>query len=178
VSECDREASIMRRPWFTRGCCAMGGRREFYACSVVGIVPRLRTGQTGVRILEGVREFSVFFKPSGPAQDPSSLTFNTYRYLFREYSGRGATLTPHLHLASRFRRSGATPLLPHYVPSRQGEGQSQLFVIVLFSGHLSRSLFSDFISIYRGADKSLAPTYFPMYLTVRIFRLMVVLLYI
>jgi hypothetical protein len=25
VSEWDREASIMRRPWPTRGCCAMGG---------------------------------------------------------------------------------------------------------------------------------------------------------
>jgi hypothetical protein len=25
VSECDREASKMRRPWPTRGCCAMGG---------------------------------------------------------------------------------------------------------------------------------------------------------
>jgi hypothetical protein len=25
VSECDREASIMRRPRPTRGCCAMGG---------------------------------------------------------------------------------------------------------------------------------------------------------
>jgi hypothetical protein len=24
VSECDREASIMRRPWPTRDCCAMG----------------------------------------------------------------------------------------------------------------------------------------------------------
>jgi hypothetical protein len=24
VSECDREASIMRRPWSIRGCCAMG----------------------------------------------------------------------------------------------------------------------------------------------------------
>ena len=24
VSECDCEASIMRRPWPTRGCCAMG----------------------------------------------------------------------------------------------------------------------------------------------------------
>jgi hypothetical protein len=24
VSECDREASIMRRPWPSRGCCAMG----------------------------------------------------------------------------------------------------------------------------------------------------------
>ena len=24
VAECDREASIMRRPWPTRGCCAMG----------------------------------------------------------------------------------------------------------------------------------------------------------
>jgi hypothetical protein len=26
VSECDREASIMRRLWPTRGCCAMGGK--------------------------------------------------------------------------------------------------------------------------------------------------------
>jgi len=25
VSECDRKVSIMRRPWPTRGCCAMGG---------------------------------------------------------------------------------------------------------------------------------------------------------
>jgi hypothetical protein len=25
VPECDREASIMRRPWPTRGCCATGG---------------------------------------------------------------------------------------------------------------------------------------------------------
>ena len=24
VSDCDREASIVRRPWPTRGCCAMG----------------------------------------------------------------------------------------------------------------------------------------------------------
>jgi hypothetical protein len=26
VSACDREASIMRWPWPTRGCCAIGGR--------------------------------------------------------------------------------------------------------------------------------------------------------
>ena len=25
VSECDREASIIRRPWPTGGCCAIGG---------------------------------------------------------------------------------------------------------------------------------------------------------
>jgi hypothetical protein len=25
VSECDRKASIMRRPWPTKGTCAMGG---------------------------------------------------------------------------------------------------------------------------------------------------------
>jgi hypothetical protein len=28
VSQCDHEASIMRRPWPTRGCCAMGGGGE------------------------------------------------------------------------------------------------------------------------------------------------------
>jgi hypothetical protein len=27
VSECDREASIMSRPWPTRGCCAMGEKK-------------------------------------------------------------------------------------------------------------------------------------------------------
>jgi coenzyme F420-reducing hydrogenase gamma subunit len=26
VSECDREASMLRRPWPTGGCCAMGGK--------------------------------------------------------------------------------------------------------------------------------------------------------
>jgi hypothetical protein len=40
VSECDREASIMRRPWPTGGCCALwggGGRNRivhFVALSV------------------------------------------------------------------------------------------------------------------------------------------------
>jgi hypothetical protein len=29
VSECDRETSIMRRPWPTGGCCAMGADMEF-----------------------------------------------------------------------------------------------------------------------------------------------------
>ena len=32
VSECDREASIMRRPWPSRGCCAMGGGCYVSAC--------------------------------------------------------------------------------------------------------------------------------------------------
>jgi len=27
VSECDREASIIRRPWPTGGCCGMGGKQ-------------------------------------------------------------------------------------------------------------------------------------------------------
>jgi hypothetical protein len=28
VSECDREASVIRRPWPTGGCCAIEKRRE------------------------------------------------------------------------------------------------------------------------------------------------------
>jgi hypothetical protein len=28
VPECDREASMVRRPWPTRGCCAMGKKSE------------------------------------------------------------------------------------------------------------------------------------------------------
>jgi hypothetical protein len=31
VSECDRQDSIMRRPWPTGGCCAMGGGAEMSA---------------------------------------------------------------------------------------------------------------------------------------------------
>jgi hypothetical protein len=27
VSECDREATIMRMPWSSRGCCAIGEKR-------------------------------------------------------------------------------------------------------------------------------------------------------
>jgi hypothetical protein len=30
LTECDREALIMRRPWPTRGCCAMGENVYFY----------------------------------------------------------------------------------------------------------------------------------------------------
>ena len=33
LTECEREASIMRRPWTTMGCCAMGDIREI----VIGI---------------------------------------------------------------------------------------------------------------------------------------------
>jgi hypothetical protein len=34
VSECDHEASIMRRPLSTRGCCAMGGKKMYMAVAV------------------------------------------------------------------------------------------------------------------------------------------------
>jgi len=37
VTECDREASIMRRPWLTQGCCAMG---EKVKLSNFGIISR------------------------------------------------------------------------------------------------------------------------------------------
>jgi hypothetical protein len=30
VSECDREASIMRRLWPTRGCCDMGEKKALH----------------------------------------------------------------------------------------------------------------------------------------------------
>jgi len=32
VPECDREASTMRRPWYTRGCCAVGKKYIFWVC--------------------------------------------------------------------------------------------------------------------------------------------------
>ena len=39
VSECDHEDSIMRRPWSTRGCCAMGRIRKYF-----------KTGATEIRL--------------------------------------------------------------------------------------------------------------------------------
>jgi hypothetical protein len=36
--ECDREASIMRRAWPTRGCCAMGKKVEVVVVVVVVVV--------------------------------------------------------------------------------------------------------------------------------------------
>jgi hypothetical protein len=35
VSECDREASIIRRPWPTRGCCAIGKKCCTLTCFVL-----------------------------------------------------------------------------------------------------------------------------------------------
>jgi hypothetical protein len=32
VSECDREASVMRGPWPTRGCCAIGKKNNYFYC--------------------------------------------------------------------------------------------------------------------------------------------------
>jgi len=36
VCKCDREASIMRRPWPTSGCCAMGASGVGEELSVTG----------------------------------------------------------------------------------------------------------------------------------------------
>jgi hypothetical protein len=36
VSECDREASIMRRPWPTRGCCTM--KKKIGGCGVIRFI--------------------------------------------------------------------------------------------------------------------------------------------
>jgi hypothetical protein len=54
VSECDREASTVRRP--TSGCCAIGKRNSR---SVVSIVTKLRAGRPGVRTL--ARSGNFFF---------------------------------------------------------------------------------------------------------------------
>jgi hypothetical protein len=40
VSECDREASIMRRPWPAGGCCAMG-KKNARRCTRRGRVQHL-----------------------------------------------------------------------------------------------------------------------------------------
>jgi hypothetical protein len=38
VSEYDREASIMRRPWPTTGCCALKENLNKYLCSYCSVV--------------------------------------------------------------------------------------------------------------------------------------------
>jgi len=35
VSECDREASIIRRPWFTQGCLSMGKRVKLLNLDII-----------------------------------------------------------------------------------------------------------------------------------------------
>ena len=49
--ECDREASIMRSPWFTRGCCAMNKKYGF-VCS-----PRQHSSVNRDEIQIGFLEF-------------------------------------------------------------------------------------------------------------------------
>jgi hypothetical protein len=39
VSDSDREASIMRRPWPNRGCCAMGGKISRFCVFVLILRP-------------------------------------------------------------------------------------------------------------------------------------------
>jgi hypothetical protein len=45
VSECDRDPSIMKRPWHTRGCCTMGKNEKnfiiiYLMCSVQDFILR------------------------------------------------------------------------------------------------------------------------------------------
>jgi hypothetical protein len=52
VSECDREASIMRKPWPTRGCCATGKKSKllfmrFRFWIATGIFSLLQSTQNG-----------------------------------------------------------------------------------------------------------------------------------
>jgi hypothetical protein len=50
VSECDREASIMTRPWPTGGCCTVGGKKinaARFACYIMSTeVPKASRVQT------------------------------------------------------------------------------------------------------------------------------------
>jgi hypothetical protein len=50
VSECDREASTMRRPWPTRGCCAIGSSPVTWQAGTQGgtgvALPVLDLGET------------------------------------------------------------------------------------------------------------------------------------
>jgi hypothetical protein len=39
MSECDREASIMRRPWHTRGCCPIGKKKLFTLIYLQHVLP-------------------------------------------------------------------------------------------------------------------------------------------
>ena len=56
VSECDNGASILMRPWPTRGCCTMGGERDstFTDCCFFG---RIVLNSWGFAILD----FFTFF---------------------------------------------------------------------------------------------------------------------
>ena len=64
VSECDREASIMRRPWLTGGCCTMG--KEF---------PRMSCGKSKTFYVDIMTEVScvIYLR-----QNTGSLNFSKF----------------------------------------------------------------------------------------------------
>jgi hypothetical protein len=72
VSECDGEASILRRPWPTGGCCAMGTKVQeslyqlWHVVSVSVIMQRntrysRRTISRMIQILKEIRRFRALF---------------------------------------------------------------------------------------------------------------------
>jgi hypothetical protein len=63
VSECDREASIMRRPWPTRGCCATERSQWYYG---LGISRNFKMRSQACVLLHKL--FLCFIKPSRSLQ--------------------------------------------------------------------------------------------------------------
>jgi hypothetical protein len=107
--------------------------------TVVNIVTRLWAGRSGVRTPANESDFSVQRNIQG------SGAYSAFCSLGSGFlggggaergggqSGVGVKLTTHLHLASRFKMSGAITLLPH-MPS--GRGLGQLYMCLwLFQEH-------------------------------------------
>jgi hypothetical protein len=51
VSECDREASILKRAWPTKGCCAMGGKKSSRSRATNCYGPKSAVCRWGVSML-------------------------------------------------------------------------------------------------------------------------------
>jgi hypothetical protein len=61
--ECDRKAWIMRKPWLTRGCCAMGKKCRISRRKSIKIY-EIYVGQ-GLKYLKSTQIYSVLFKCDG-----------------------------------------------------------------------------------------------------------------
>ena len=69
MSECDRETSIMRRAWLTKGCCAMGKEKN--------ILMEQRGG-------DSIRDIGITDNPSFLLRGNTLRTITIYR-LRKEY---------------------------------------------------------------------------------------------
>ena len=91
--------------------------RRIFVAFLAFLFFKIENARQYIRILRhgfSQSDIFIFYTSPGRLWGPPGLTFNWFRVLSSEQSGRDVILTAHLHLAPRLRMSGAIPLLPIY----------------------------------------------------------------